>query len=42
LKNGNDNDDREILRLAALDRYDVMDTPRELTFDELAALTARL
>ena len=42
MKNGNDNDDREILRLAALDRYDVMDTPREPTFDELAALTARL
>jgi PAS domain S-box-containing protein len=29
-------------RLAALARYEVLDTPREQSFDELAALTARL
>ncbi|MEA1083490.1 PAS domain S-box protein [Sphingomonas sp. CD22] len=34
--------ERETQRLAALDRYAVMDTPREASFDELAALTARL
>ncbi|QCB41151.1 PAS domain S-box protein [Sphingomonas sp. PAMC26645] len=33
---------REQERLAALARYEVMDTPREQSFDELAALTARL
>ncbi len=38
----NDSDAPERRRLAALDRYGVMDTPREPTFDELAALTARL
>ncbi|WP_322965045.1 PAS domain S-box protein [Sphingomonas fuzhouensis] len=35
-------EDHETQRLAALARYDVMDTPREPSFDELAALTARL
>jgi PAS domain S-box-containing protein len=34
--------DREPDRLAALARYGVMDTPRERSFDELAALTAKL
>jgi PAS domain S-box-containing protein len=34
--------DREQQRLAALARYDVLDTPREPSFDELAALAARL
>ena len=33
---------RETQRLAALACYDVMDTPREASFDELAALTAKL
>lgn len=33
---------REQDRLAALARYEVLDTPREQSFDELAALTARL
>ncbi|MBD8552186.1 hypothetical protein [Sphingomonas sp. CFBP 8764] len=33
---------REQERLAALARYEVLDTPREQSFDELAALTARL
>ena len=32
----------EARRLAALARYHVMDTPREPSFDELAALTAKL
>ncbi|SFS01078.1 PAS domain S-box protein [Sphingomonas jatrophae] len=35
-------DDREQQRLAALDRYAVLDTPREESFDELAQLAARL
>lgn len=35
-------DDRESLRLAALERYEVLDTPREPSFDDLAALTAKL
>ena len=35
-------DEREQRRLAALADYGVMDTPREASFDELAALTARL
>jgi len=34
--------EREQERLAALARYEVLDTPREQSFDELAALTARL
>ena len=34
--------DLERQRLAALARYDVMDTPRELAFDEVAALAAKL
>nr|WP_240456461.1 PAS domain S-box protein [Sphingomonas yabuuchiae] len=42
LMDHNDSDAPERRRLAALDRYGVMDTPREPTFDELAALTARL
>ena len=35
-------DEREQRRLDALAGYGVMDTPREASFDELAALTARL
>jgi len=35
-------EDRETRRLAALARYGVMDTPRETSFDEIAALAARL
>ncbi len=34
--------DREAMRLAALERYQVLDTPREASFDDLAALTAKL
>ncbi|WP_380783527.1 PAS domain S-box protein [Sphingomonas sp. R86520] len=34
--------DRETMRLAALERYEVMDTPREASFDDLAGLTAKL
>ncbi|MBD8736840.1 PAS domain S-box protein [Sphingomonas sp. CFBP 13706] len=34
--------DRESMRLAALERYEVMDTPREASFDDLAGLTAKL
>ncbi|TCP96406.1 PAS domain S-box-containing protein [Sphingomonas sp. PP-F2F-A104-K0414] len=30
------------MRLAALERYEVMDTPREASFDDLAGLTAKL
>lgn len=37
-----DMDDLERRRLAALARYDVMDTPREPAFDEVAALAAKL
>lgn len=37
-----DMNDRERQRLAALARYDVLDTPREPTFDEIAALAAKL
>jgi diguanylate cyclase (GGDEF)-like protein len=33
---------REIERLAAVDRYDVLDTPREQLFDALARLVCRL
>ncbi|RZM09203.1 MAG: GAF domain-containing protein, partial [Sphingomonas sp.] len=35
-------DGRETRRLAALADYEIMDTPRERTFDDLAALTAKL
>ena len=35
-------DDLESRRLAALARFDVMDTPREAAFDEVAALAAKL
>jgi PAS domain S-box-containing protein len=38
----NEMDDRETRRLAALGRYDVLDTPREASFDEIAALAAKL
>jgi GAF domain-containing protein len=38
----NDMMDRESQRLAALARYDVLDTPREPSFDEIAALAAKL
>ncbi|MGE9115713.1 GGDEF domain-containing protein, partial [Escherichia coli] len=34
--------DRENDRLAALAAYEIMDTPRERSFDELAELTAKL
>jgi PAS domain S-box-containing protein len=34
--------DRELQRLAALASYDVLDTPREPSFDEIAALAAKL
>jgi PAS domain S-box-containing protein len=37
-----DMDHLEAQRLAALARYDVMDTPREAAFDEVAALAAKL
>ena len=37
-----DMNDHEERRLAALARYDVMDTPREPAFDEVAALAAKL
>jgi len=33
---------REALRLAALETYDILDTPREKEFDEIAALAARI
>ena len=33
---------KEIERLAALDRYDLVDTPREQLFDRIASLTRRL
>ncbi len=35
-----DSNDRDAARLAALARYNVMDTPREAAFDEIAALVA--
>jgi PAS domain S-box-containing protein len=38
----NDMNDPEEQRLRALARYDVMDTPREAAFDEVAALAAKL
>jgi PAS domain S-box-containing protein len=37
-----DSNDREAQRLAALARYNVMDTPRETAFDEIAALVATI
>lgn len=37
-----DMDEHEKQRLAALARYNVMDTPREQSFDEVAALAAKL
>jgi hypothetical protein len=37
-----DMDHLEAQRLAALARYDLMDTPREAAFDEVAALAAKL
>ena len=42
MTNLNDSNVREQHRLAALARYDVMDSPREPSFDEVAALTAKL
>jgi PAS domain S-box-containing protein len=42
LANLDEFEDREPHRLAALACYDVMDSPRERSFDELAALTAKL
>ena len=42
MENTHDVSEREILRLAELARYQVMDTPREPSFDEIAALTAKL
>lgn len=38
----NEMNDREEQRLAALARYGVLDTPRERSFDEIAALAAKL
>lgn len=38
----NEIDDPEKRRLAALAGYDIMDTPREAAFDEVAALAAKL
>jgi PAS domain S-box-containing protein len=38
----NEMNDREKQRLAALARYDILDTPREPSFDEIAALAAKL
>ena len=38
----NDTPDRENQRLAALAAYEIMDTPRERSFDEIAELTAKL
>ncbi|BAN27791.1 ATP-binding protein [Caballeronia insecticola] len=38
----NNASDSESLRLAALSRYDVLDTPREQAFDEIANLAAAL
>lgn len=38
----NEMDELERQRLAALARYDVLDTPREAAFDEVAALAAKL
>lgn len=38
----NEMDDTEAQRLAVLARYEVMDTPREAAFDEVAALAAKL
>jgi len=40
--NQHDVNEQEKQRLAALARYEVLDTPREASFDELAALTSRL
>jgi GAF domain-containing protein len=37
-----DSNDREAQRLVALARYNVMNTPREAAFDEIAALVAAL
>jgi PAS domain S-box-containing protein len=42
LTNLTDINERETLRFSALANYAVMDTPREQSFDELAALTAKL
>ena len=33
---------REALRLAALESYDILDTPREKEFDDIAALAAKI
>ncbi|WP_156358269.1 PAS domain S-box protein [Sphingobium sp. Leaf26] len=38
----NEMDDPESRRLSALVRYEILDTPREVAFDELAALAAKL
>ncbi|MBI1685684.1 PAS domain-containing protein [Caulobacter hibisci] len=37
-----DPSERETRRLAALRRYDILDTPREAAFDEIAALAAEI
>lgn len=42
MANLNESNDHEQRRLAALACYEVMDSPRERSFDELAALTAKL
>ena len=40
--NADDPSDREARRLAALRRYEILDTPRETVFDEIAALAAEI
>jgi GAF domain-containing protein len=40
--NAADLSDREARRLEALRRYDILDTPREAAFDEIAALAAEI
>ena len=40
--NAPDLQDREARRLEALRRYDILDTPRETAFDEIAALAAEI
>ena len=40
--NAADTSEREARRLAALRRYDILDTPREAAFDEIAALAAEI
>ncbi len=40
--NAADTSEREARRLAALRRYDILDTPREAAFDEITALAAEI